>query len=94
MARIARINALTSSGTVSLDDLQTSLRQDTGPQGDGFPVIFLADYSDREIQAALEVNIPNYAIAIITADEMMRSSWRFLLWQALKWPLGPDHGFS
>ncbi len=28
-----------------------------------------ADYSDREMQAALEVNIPNYASAIVTAEE-------------------------
>ena len=30
-----------------------------------------ADYSDREMQAALEVNIPNYASAIVTADEIV-----------------------
>ncbi len=28
-----------------------------------------ASYSDREMHAALEVNIPNYASAILTADE-------------------------
>lgn len=30
-----------------------------------------ADYSDREMQAALEVNMPNYASAIVTADEIV-----------------------
>ncbi len=30
-----------------------------------------ASYSDREMHAALEVNIPNYAAAILTADEVM-----------------------
>lgn len=28
-----------------------------------------ADYSDTEMRAALEVNLPNYASAIVTADE-------------------------
>ncbi len=32
-----------------------------------------ASYSDREMQAALEVNIPNYATAIVTAKEVMDS---------------------
>jgi len=30
-----------------------------------------ASYSDREMHAALEVNIPNYASAIVTADEVV-----------------------
>ncbi len=30
-----------------------------------------ASYSDREMHAALEVNIPNYASAILTADEVV-----------------------
>jgi ureidoacrylate peracid hydrolase len=30
-----------------------------------------ASYSDREMHAALEVNIPNYAGAILTADEVV-----------------------
>ena len=30
-----------------------------------------ASYSDREMHAALEVNIPNYAGAILTADEIV-----------------------
>ena len=30
-----------------------------------------ADYSDREMQAALEVNIPHYASAIVTTDEVV-----------------------
>lgn len=30
-----------------------------------------ASYSDREMQAALEVNIPNYASAVLIADEVM-----------------------
>ena len=30
-----------------------------------------ADYSDREMQAALEVNLPNYASAILSTAEMV-----------------------
>lgn len=30
-----------------------------------------ADYSDREMQAALEVNIPNYANAVVTTAEIV-----------------------
>ena len=30
-----------------------------------------ADYSDAEMHAALEVNIPNYASAVVTADELV-----------------------
>jgi nicotinamidase-related amidase len=30
-----------------------------------------ASYSDREMHAALEVNIPNYASAILTAGEVV-----------------------
>ncbi len=30
-----------------------------------------ADYPDREMQAALAANIPNYASAIVTADEIV-----------------------
>jgi ureidoacrylate peracid hydrolase len=30
-----------------------------------------ADYSDAEMRAALEVNIPNYATAIVTTDEVV-----------------------
>lgn len=32
-----------------------------------------ADYSDIEMRAALEVNLPNYASAIVTADEIVAS---------------------
>lgn len=32
-----------------------------------------ADYSDMEMRAALDVNIPNYASAIVTAKEMVAS---------------------
>ena len=32
-----------------------------------------ADYSDREMNAALEVNIPNYANAMVRADEIAKS---------------------
>jgi len=32
-----------------------------------------ADYSDAEMHAALEVNIPNYASAVVTADELVAS---------------------
>jgi ureidoacrylate peracid hydrolase len=30
-----------------------------------------ASYSDKEMRAALEINIPNYATAIVTADEVV-----------------------
>ena len=32
-----------------------------------------ADYSDREMHAALDVNIPNYASAIVTANEVVET---------------------
>jgi len=32
-----------------------------------------ADYSDKEMHAALEVNIPNYASAIVTTNEIVES---------------------
>jgi len=32
-----------------------------------------ADYSDRDMHAALDINIPNYASAIVTADEVVDS---------------------
>ena len=32
-----------------------------------------ADYSEREMQAALQVNLPNYATAIVNTDEIVRS---------------------
>jgi nicotinamidase-related amidase len=32
-----------------------------------------ADYSDKEMRAALDVNIPNYASAIVTTDEVVDS---------------------
>jgi ureidoacrylate peracid hydrolase len=32
-----------------------------------------ADYSDVEMRAALEVNIPNYATAVVTAGEIVHS---------------------
>jgi ureidoacrylate peracid hydrolase len=32
-----------------------------------------ADYSDEEMHAALDVNIPNYAKAIVTTDEIVAS---------------------
>ncbi len=32
-----------------------------------------ADYSDKEMHAALEVNIPNYASAVVTTDEVVAS---------------------
>ena len=32
-----------------------------------------ADYSDAEMHAALEINIPNYATAIVTAEEVVAS---------------------
>ena len=33
-----------------------------------------ADYSDDEMHAAVDVNIPNYASAVVTADEIVASS--------------------
>ena len=33
----------------------------------------VADYSDEEMHAALDVNIPNYASAIVTTEEMVAS---------------------
>jgi nicotinamidase-related amidase len=32
-----------------------------------------ADYSDKEMHAALDVNIPNYATAIVTTNEVVDS---------------------
>ena len=32
-----------------------------------------ADYSDEEMHAALDVNIPNYASSIVTTDEIIDS---------------------
>jgi ureidoacrylate peracid hydrolase len=30
-----------------------------------------ADYSEKEMQAALDINIPNYASAIVTTTELV-----------------------
>jgi len=32
-----------------------------------------ADYSDKEMHAALDINIPNYASAVVTTDEMVQA---------------------
>jgi ureidoacrylate peracid hydrolase len=32
-----------------------------------------ADYSDKEMHAALDINIPNYASAIVTTKEIVGS---------------------
>jgi ureidoacrylate peracid hydrolase len=32
-----------------------------------------ADYSDEQMHAALDVNIPNYASAVMTTDEIIAS---------------------
>jgi ureidoacrylate peracid hydrolase len=32
-----------------------------------------ADYSDEEMRAALDVNVPNYASAIVTTNEVVDS---------------------
>lgn len=32
-----------------------------------------ADYSDEEMHAAIEVNIPSYAIAVLNANEIVDS---------------------
>ncbi|SER34834.1 Nicotinamidase-related amidase [Mycobacterium sp. 88mf] len=34
-----------------------------------------ADYSDVEMRAALEVNLPNYASSIVTTDEVVSALW-------------------
>ena len=43
----------------------------------GYEVIMVkdatADYSDKEMRAALDINIPNYASAIVTTDEVVDS---------------------
>ena len=36
-----------------------------------------ADYSSREMSAALEVNIPNYASAVVTAEEVIAEIYFF-----------------
>ena len=46
-----------------------------------------ASYSDEHMHAALEVNIPNYASAIVITDEIVGAS---LLLPAWKSPPGPD----
>lgn len=33
----------------------------------------VADYSEEEMHAALDVNIPNYANAVVTANELIES---------------------
>jgi len=33
----------------------------------------MASYSDREMQATLEVNLPSYASAIVTADHLVEA---------------------
>ena len=32
-----------------------------------------ADYSDEEMHAALDINIPNYSSAVVTTDEIVYS---------------------
>ena len=32
-----------------------------------------ADYSDEEMHAALDINIPNYATAVVTAEEVVQA---------------------
>jgi ureidoacrylate peracid hydrolase len=32
-----------------------------------------ADYSDEEMHAALDINIPNYATAVVTTEEIVRA---------------------
>jgi ureidoacrylate peracid hydrolase len=32
-----------------------------------------ADYSDEEMHAALDINIPNYATAVVTTDEVVQA---------------------
>ncbi len=33
----------------------------------------IADYSDEEMHAALDINLPNYASAMVIADELVDS---------------------
>jgi ureidoacrylate peracid hydrolase len=33
----------------------------------------ICDYSEKEMHAALDINIPNYASAIVTANEIRES---------------------
>ncbi|HXQ34100.1 MAG TPA: isochorismatase family cysteine hydrolase [Anaerolineales bacterium] len=40
-----------------------------------------ADYSDAEMHAALEINIPNYASAIVTTQEIVATIGKHLAWQ-------------
>jgi hypothetical protein len=32
-----------------------------------------ADYSDEEMHAALDINIPNYATAVVTTEEIVQA---------------------
>jgi hypothetical protein len=32
-----------------------------------------ADHSDKEMYAALDINLPNYAISLVTTDEVIAS---------------------
>jgi ureidoacrylate peracid hydrolase len=43
----------------------------------GYEVIMVkdatADYSDEEMHAALDINIPNYATAVVTTEEIVQA---------------------
>ena len=44
-----------------------------GSQGAAFRPNATASYSDEEMRAALDINIPNYANAIVTTEEAVAS---------------------
>jgi len=41
-----------------------------------------ADYSDVEMHAALDVNVPNYAPAIVTTNELVETLFHIQLTQS------------
>ena len=43
-----------------------------------------ADYSDGEMHAALEINIPNYASAIVTTNEIVELISCVQIWQLVR----------
>jgi len=45
-----------------------------GSQGAAFRPNATASYSDEEMRAALDINIPNYASAIVSTKEIVNST--------------------
>ena len=66
------IHRLIVMGLIAHTCLEATVRYGAGL---GYEVTVVKDatasYSDREMHAALEVNIPNYASAILTASEVV-----------------------